>query len=93
MGEEKGRQTGVTRGSPASRRERADGPREAPLAVDKEKVLGSLVSPATAAVTAEQLQGCWILQFFRIKGSFKKNAKKKEHTSFLSSSSSGKGRL
>lgn len=64
MGEEKGRQTGVTGGSPASRRERADGLRGALLAVDKEKVLGSLVCPATAAGTTENLQECWIFQFF-----------------------------
>lgn len=64
MGEEKGRQTGVTGGSPATRRERADGLRGALLAVDKEKVLGWLVCPATAAVTAENLRGCWIFQFF-----------------------------
>lgn len=55
VGEEKGRQTGVMGGSPASQRDRADGLRGRLLVVDEEKGLWSLVSPATA--TAENLQG------------------------------------
>lgn len=55
MGEEKGRQTGVMGGSPASQREQADGLCGRLLVVDEEKGLWSLVSPATA--TAENLQG------------------------------------
>lgn len=60
MGEEKGRQTGVMRGSPASRREPADGLWGALVVVDEEKVPGSLASPETATATAENLQGGWV---------------------------------
>lgn len=55
LGEEKGRQMGVIRGSPVSQREGADGLCGRLLVLDEEKVLWSLVSPATA--TAENLQG------------------------------------
>lgn len=47
-GEERGRQTGVTGGSPASRRERADGLGGGSLVGDEEKLLQMLVYPATA---------------------------------------------